>query len=82
MSGNKAAILLLCIVAWGLMLVINVQFDARRSELFVYSEYRRRAYYEAFLASLRVYRCLIDPRRAAYGSQMHSGTTVYIRHNV
>lgn len=47
MSENKEAIFLLCIVAWGLVLVINVQWDALRWELFIYtvlqqSEYQRR----------------------------------------
>lgn len=37
MSENKEAIFLLCIVAWGLVLMINVQQDALRWELFIYT---------------------------------------------
>lgn len=36
MSENKEAIFLLCIVAWGLVLVINVQSDAVLRELFIF----------------------------------------------
>ena len=37
MSESQEAIFLLCIVAWGLVVVINVQKDALRRELFIYT---------------------------------------------